>query len=274
MAAAVHRQLGNLRCPVPVEDIARALDITEIRKEVLDGFEGMLLTDRMRSYGKVLVSTRGGARRARFSIAHELGHFLLESHKLSDVHGFVCTPQDLGESRGMTLHQQQEREANRFAIELLAPEYRLKSYLSGEPDLRSAVQMCRELEISLEAAVRRYIERHDEPLAAVMTKGKAVRYVVRQDGFPWVKLKTGDHIADITRARHVISAAKSGTTGFSETHAAAWIGRTEVELFEQTRLGQNGYAVTLLWASAPEQEADDCGVEELGEPGFHKRRRR
>lgn len=168
MAAAVHRQLGSLSCPVPVEDIARALDITEIRKEVLDGCEGMLLTDRMRSYGKVLVNTRGGARRARFSIAYELGHFLLESHKLNDAHGFVCTPQDMGESRGMTLHQRQEREANRFAIELLAPEYRLKSHLTDEPDLQSAVQMGRELEISLEAAVRRYVEMHDEPLAAIL----------------------------------------------------------------------------------------------------------
>ncbi len=269
MAAAVHRQLGRLSCAVPVEVIARALNITEIRKEVLDGCEGMLLTNRMRSHGKVLVNTRGGPRRARFSIAHELGHFLLESHKLSDAHGFVCTPQDMGESRENTFHQRQEREANRFAIELLAPGYRLKSHLAGEPDLRSAVQMRRELEISLEAAVRRYVEMHDEPLAAIMTKGGAVRYSVRHDGFPWIKLTKGHRIAPVTRANRVISAGRPGVTRMTEAHAAAWIENPEIELFEQTRLGRDGYAVTLLWASVPEQGADDGGVEELGEPGFH-----
>lgn len=31
---------------------------------------------------------------------------------------------------GMTRHQRQEREANRFAIELLAPAHRLKPYTS------------------------------------------------------------------------------------------------------------------------------------------------
>ena len=274
MAGAVHAQLGPLSCAIPVEVIARALDITEIRKEVLDGCEGTLITDRLRSSGMILVNSRGGARRAGFSIAHGLGHFLLEYHVLSDARGFVCDRQDMQESREKTRHPKQEREANSFAIELLAPGYRLKPYLSGEPDLRSAVQMGRELEISREAAVRRYVERHDEPLAAIMTKNGAVRYSVRQDAFPWIKLKTGDRISGLTHARRVISAGNSDVSRFAESHAAAWIDKTEIEIFEQTRLGRDGFAITLLWASVPEEDADDGGPEELNVPRFHKRPRR
>ena len=104
MAAALHGQLGKLTKAIPIEAIARALDITEVRKEEMDGCEGVLLTDRMRSYGKILVNTRGGAGRARFSVAHELGHFLLESHVLSDASGFVCNGADMREGRERSDH--------------------------------------------------------------------------------------------------------------------------------------------------------------------------
>ncbi|NBC29368.1 MAG: hypothetical protein GVY29_05175 [Spirochaetes bacterium] len=46
---ALHGQIGPVAPPMPVDDIARALGIQEIRKDVFDGFEGMLLTDKVRS---------------------------------------------------------------------------------------------------------------------------------------------------------------------------------------------------------------------------------
>ncbi len=57
-----------------------------------------------------------------------------------------------------TRHQKQEAEANRFAIDLLAPAYRFKPHLAGDPDLETIVSLTRELDISHEAAARRYIE--------------------------------------------------------------------------------------------------------------------
>jgi Zn-dependent peptidase ImmA (M78 family) len=59
---------------VPIEEIAEALDIVEVRIAEFDGFEGMLLTDTVRREGAILANARGGPRRARFTIAHELGH--------------------------------------------------------------------------------------------------------------------------------------------------------------------------------------------------------
>jgi hypothetical protein len=49
-----------------------------------------------------------------------------------------------------------------------------------------------------------------------------------------------------------------------------WISRSEVALAEQTRLGRDGYAVTLLWAeqTEPEDDEDDGGFEELDMPRF------
>jgi len=90
IATALHSQLGQIVPPVPVKNIASALGILDIRTQSFDGFEGMLLTDRVRSRGSILANTAYGQRRARFTIAHELGHFLMEWHVLSDTDGFRC----------------------------------------------------------------------------------------------------------------------------------------------------------------------------------------
>jgi hypothetical protein len=253
MAAAVHRQLRPQFGATDVVAIAYALDITEIRKDRFDGFEGMLLTDRRRNYGKVLVDTDGGARRVRFSIAQELGHFLLESHVLSSADGFRCLRQDMIERQAHSLHQRQEMEANRFAIDLLAPANRLVPYLTAEPDLRSALTMRDDLQISLEAAVRRLVELHDEPLAAVVTRGGVVRYADRAPAFPWIKLRKGDRISSSSRARRIIASAKPGVLRMLEAHPSARVENSDAEIYEQTRLGRGGHAITLLWASIAEK---------------------
>lgn len=90
LARAVHEQIGELSSSVSVTAIAKALDVTEVKLDHFDGFEGMLLTDKARSRGVILANTAHGGRRARFTVAHELGHYLLERHQLSGELGFQC----------------------------------------------------------------------------------------------------------------------------------------------------------------------------------------
>ena len=131
LARAVHHQLGDTATPVPVVEIARALDIPEVTTGRFDGFEGMLLTNRVRSKGAILANTRHGHRRARFTIAHELGHFLMERHVLTDITGFRCRSVDMRETRESRQEFKQEVQANQFAIELLAPAPKFESCLSS-----------------------------------------------------------------------------------------------------------------------------------------------
>ena len=122
LAAAIHDQLGLAAGPVPVEAIAAALDIAEIR-----------IADR-RPRGSA--RHHGGARRRndlvragaprprrRFTIAHELGHFLNVWHDMTTPIGFACsaTTWHLVARRlrpNTPQHWFQEAEASRFAIEL------------------------------------------------------------------------------------------------------------------------------------------------------------
>ena len=184
------------------------------------------------------------------SVAHELAHFLLEDHELGGEIGFLCSREDMLVWGGQTRHQRQETEANRFVrIELLAPPHLMNCYLSNAPDLRSTLQAGKGLDISLEAATRRYVELHEEPLAAVMTKANVVRYALRSRQFPRIKLTKGDRIAPLTATHSAIASGRCGVGEWAEANATAWLDRAHCELFEQTRLGEDGYAITLLWAT-------------------------
>ena len=220
-----------------VEAIAYGLEIAEIRHEHLDGCEGVLLTDRRRSQGRILVNVRRGRQAARFGIGHELGHFLMERHVLVLDEIQTCSRTDMRETRTARQHQRQEVEANAFAIGLLAPPYLTAPILKEDPDLEAVIALRCRLDLSLEAAARRLVERHDEPIAAVWAKDGVIRYVVRNTH---AALARGDH----------------GITTMTETAPAAWTDADIPELFEQVRIGRNGHSLTLLWATLPDPEDD------------------
>ena len=267
LASKVHALLGPLTSAVPVVEIALALDIAKVRMERFDGFEGMLLTNAQRSTGGILANTTKGNRRARFTVAHELGHFLMERHQLSDENGFRCSARDMRETRAGRQNLKQETQANQFAISLLTPVSMVTPLLSPDPDLRDAQIMRDHLDVSLEACLRRMIAHRDEPLAAIWSHQGRVRYSIKGGGFPFVALKSGDQIPKGSSAHRAITSGKAGFTGFADTHPYPWTSRTNLELHEQTRVAANGHAVTLLWADIPE-ENDDDGLAELGMPEF------
>ena len=95
IAEAIHEQLGEGSGPVPVREIARALDIVEIREEPLTNIEGALVTTPERGSGSILVNANSDPRRRRFSIGHELGHFLNAWHRPTSPGGFQCSRSDM-----------------------------------------------------------------------------------------------------------------------------------------------------------------------------------
>jgi Zn-dependent peptidase ImmA (M78 family) len=158
LAAAIHLQVRHASGPVPIYEIAEALDIVEIREAPMRGLEGAVVTTPDRNVGSIVVNSRSHPVRRRFTLAHELGHFLNPWHRPSDRSGgFSCTRADLGNgwrrraSAHVSRHVAQEIEANRFAIELLAPTRLLRPYLSGIPDLAKVIELADDLGLSREA---------------------------------------------------------------------------------------------------------------------------
>ena len=91
LVAKILKALPGLAAPVPIEDLARQLDISEIAALETEGFEGGLLTDANRSRGVILVNRASRRGRRRFTVGHELGHFLIPTHKPIRSEGFLCS---------------------------------------------------------------------------------------------------------------------------------------------------------------------------------------
>ncbi|MEM6891562.1 MAG: hypothetical protein AAF636_26090 [Pseudomonadota bacterium] len=144
----------------------------------------------------------------------------------------------------------------------------MEPYYSDDPDLRDAQRLRDRLDVSLEASVRRMVDRRAEALAAVWSYNGTVRYFAKGADFPFVALGKGDRIPQTSAAHRGIANGQPGFTRFAEANAHAWTGRSELELYEQTRVAPSGHAVTLLWAELPEDYKDDGGLKELGMPGF------
>ena len=118
---AAHRVLVDTALeratPVPVEQIANVLDVRIVDSE-LSGASAALI--RVGDRARIRVSPRNtypGQR--RFTIAHELGHFVL-GH--SSAH--VCND----ERATAACDPMQEREADVFASEILMPEHAARRF--------------------------------------------------------------------------------------------------------------------------------------------------
>ena len=250
IAAEIHRQLGEIPGPVPIYDIARALDIDEIKTKPLKNFEGMLLTQPERDFGTVLLNSLASPQRRNYSLAHELGHFLCGWHVPTEDAGFSCSQRDMASPSGGARHVKQEREANQFAIELLAPPRLVKPYLRRLPDLEHVLSMHGALDISKAAAARRYVELHKEPLAVIFAKNDEFIYTVRGSQFPWIGLKEGDPLPILPSV-----SLEAGTSEMTETDRRDWLIRVpSVELAVQVFTQENGHAIILLHAASAEED--------------------
>ena len=191
-----------------------------------------------------MVNANSPPRRRRYTIAHELGHFLNERHRPTIDLGFACTAEDMAKPRRTGPHLRQETEANIFAIEVLTPRSALGKFLKPDAELDHALALAKAFEISREAAIRRYVALQGECLAAVFSKDGRVRYVEKAENFPATTMWNGDALGDLL-PRH-----PPGTlTTLDETMVLRWLRWPNgVTLFAQTLYQADGFAVTLLVA--------------------------
>jgi hypothetical protein len=111
---AYHAAFGGDQLPVPVESIAE--DLLGLAIEVRDDLtvSGMLLPAERR----ILVRSDEPLERRRFTIAHELGHWICQCLE-GEMRPVYCRAAEIGvdpEAKAL------EREANIFAANLLMPE--------------------------------------------------------------------------------------------------------------------------------------------------------
>jgi Zn-dependent peptidase ImmA (M78 family) len=154
------RETGTAGAPIDVEKIANVLGIAIRRTPTNDEISGFLLRN-PDGQAVIGVNTLHHPNRQRFTIAHELGHFIL--HKQEEVHvdRAVIKLRDGASSKG---EDPDEVEANGFAAELLMPT----GFLSGDLerftltdllDDRRMQQLAKRYQVSVQAMTNRLVSR-------------------------------------------------------------------------------------------------------------------
>ena len=119
--------------PVPVESIAEDLLGLRIEERDLGDCSGMLVpAERLIVVNAAeAMSGETPTRRHRFTIAHELGHWICHAHdSLGEEQPTYCRSQDISQDTDRDL----EREANVFGAELLMPEAAVREAWAAFPD--------------------------------------------------------------------------------------------------------------------------------------------
>lgn len=119
-----YRELfGGEELPVPVESIAEDLLGLAIHEKELDGISGLLYPEER----QIFVNASDVPARRRFTIAHELGHWVCQCLE-GRGESVMCRAEDVSPNADRSL----EREANVFAAELLMPEQAVRQVAAVE----------------------------------------------------------------------------------------------------------------------------------------------
>lgn len=213
--------------------------------------------------------------RKRFTIAHEIGHFVIPHHRLL---GNMCEERSI-ESFDTRLGRA-EVEANEFAAELLLPSNILRNRFDlANPSLTQISVVAADFGTSLTATTRSFLGMTNLACALVWSSGNRARWFARSDAFRFF-LPLDDLPARGSYALGLFD-GQDAPSEFSPVPSNAWLDRIDAErvetLLEHSVLLPNYDAVlTLLWAyrGATSATDEDAGLEELEPEEFTLQRRR
>lgn len=170
--------------------IARDLGITVIPKPASSrGVSGMLLRNGD-EYGIAYATHIDNVGFQHFSVAHELGHFLLPGHVDA-----VLGSSHVHESRaGFTSGERFEMEADHFAAGFLMPKFLFVPAMRSAGDGLSAIESLKtRCSTSLTATAIRFTQCTLDPMAIVVSSGAQIDYCFMSnalkevDGIDWIR---------------------------------------------------------------------------------------
>ena len=252
--------------PIQIEEFARSVGIVEFNKLEVEGFVGALMTNEAKTKGSILTKVGDREQRRRFTQAHELGHFLIPSHKGNRQ----CTASDLREHRTDTKYQRQEAEANRFAAGFLMPKPIFEKDIDrlGEPEIDHVIELAGKYKTSAEATANRYTELSDYACAFVFSKDKVIRYSRQSANFPWLGVSKGNSLPTGCSTLRSLNGPLRVATEWSEVDAGVWCNSDSIRrgqiVLEQSMPQKGGFQTTLLFLER-DPELDDADADKLNE---------
>lgn len=247
-----------------------------IREMDAQGFDGTLV--RALEGAKGIIGVKQSIRefsRKRFTIAHEIGHYVIPSHRKLEN---VCTSK-MVESWREGLYKP-EIEANEFAAEFLLPGRFVREPLKlKNPSMRTISIVASAFETSLTATARRFADLTDLPCVVIWSQRKRVKWYRRSKSMPFYLPK--ESLPSEGSFAYKLFSRKLVPDDFAEVRPEAWLDRRDAErvahlLEHSIPMTDYGAVLTFLWFELRymPDESEDSTLDELAPEDFTLRRKR
>jgi hypothetical protein len=222
------------------------------------------VTDELKARGAILVARGRSRQRRRFSIAHELGHFLIPAHLPQPGQPSLCSAEHLraADPRDEGRRRRVEAEANRFAALLLMPPPVLRAELQRirRPDVVDIIRLAELFDVSKDALARAYADYSREAVAIIVIhKGRIARVYRNERNFPWLAVSRGQSVP----AGSVYYGGPPGATPSptEECNADLWLGEAEARkvasMTEQVLHQEAAFALLMLHAELVDDDDEE-----------------
>ena len=252
--------------PVPIDSIAMSLDIASIDPlpSKIKSFEGVLLKKDWQGF--IFFNGLSPLSRQRFTIGHELGHWMIPSHLTGDQ--LSCTKQQISNSytKGQAISKEIriEIEANRFSAQILMPEKEFRIDTNkNEPDLRHIFAVSQKYNVSMVACCLRFRDLSDYSCAIIQHHNFIIKRIFKTKSFPNLdrNFKENGFISPKS-----LSASNSFSKELIPIDWRIWLQQenpNKTELYEQVLQQRDGYRITLLYLDDSQSVAEEDMEEEL-----------
>lgn len=218
-------------------------------------FDGMLVYHNSKFHIHINVDkgNTSNSRRGRFTLAHELGHYLIDEHRIALKYGFMTAHQ----SKNSLLNKDLiEQEADYFASCLLLPEKQFRLACAKKQfSIDLMINLSDQFYVSLMAAILRFIEIGSREFMIVVSKSGIVRWFSKSTDFAKLKFRfnVGHSLPnDSISCKYACIVDRDFTTNIEEVDTDTWFYNSYYPLlvYEQCYYSQiNGYLITLVWFS-------------------------
>lgn len=244
---AAHELLAKVKVGAPseidLEMLAFAAGGLLIEEGGLETAEGRLVAA-PNVGGSIRVKAGLHPGRKRFTIAHEIAHYVLHPHESHDR-------EHVSKDFAIWHDASEEAEANIFAAELLMPEFLFKPRSRGRvPSLALLDNLAEEFGSSTMATAFQYIHNTIEQVALVVSEGERILWAKKvKDFWPRIQRK---RVHPHSAAGETLSGKAGNTNKMVRSPAYAWLENfsedSDREIMEDSRLIEYfGQTLTLLW---------------------------
>jgi len=170
--------------PIPIDKIAQSEELPIFYDDYGDSFDGLLVFD---NQFYIHINTRRGNKegtpRGRFTLAHELGHYFIDNHRIGLKRGLL---QPHGSFTFKGKDETIEREADYFASCLLMPSEKIhQECFKVKFSFGMIKKISSKYNVSLTAAAIRFSEVGNHPIMIVYCEDSEVKWKWYSDDFPF-----------------------------------------------------------------------------------------